>query len=83
MHKRKNQYAYALEQRFFFYWAFVRMSCYGGVIFVFYVLIMTLEPCEEMVLNSVGIIYALVVITMVCRKKVSVRIKSLITSAVT
>ena len=35
------------------------------------------------VLNSVGIIYALVVITMVCRKKVSVRIKSLITSAVT
>ena len=34
-------------------------------------------------LNSVGIIYALVVITMVCRKKVSVRIKSLITSAAT
>ena len=34
-------------------------------------------------MNSVGIIYALVVITMVCRKKVSVRIKSLITSAVT
>ena len=34
-------------------------------------------------LNSVGMIYALVVITMVCRKKVSVRIKSLITSAVT
>ena len=32
---------------------------------------------------SVGMIYALVVITMVCRKKVSVRIKSLITSAVT
>ena len=36
-----------------------------------------------LVLNSVGMIYALVVITMVCRKKVSVRIKSLITSAVT
>ena len=34
-------------------------------------------------LNSVGMIYALVVNTMVCRKKVRVRIKSLITSAVT
>ena len=32
-------------------------------------------------LNSVGMIYALVVIAMVCRKKVSVRIKSLVTSA--
>ena len=32
-------------------------------------------------MNSVGMIYALVVITMVCRKKVSVRIKSLVTSA--
>ena len=37
----------------------------------------------SILLNSVGMIYALVVITMVCRKKVSVRIKSLITSAVT
>ena len=39
--------------------------------------------CKTLQLNSVGIIYALVVITMVCREKVSVRIKSLITSAVT
>ena len=38
---------------------------------------------RNILLNSVVIIYALVVITMVCRKKVSVRIKSLITSAVT